>query len=125
MSAAALRITRNYFKLHSACALTHSALDATVHAWSRLGFQDPGEVDAIDVATVANNLRVDGSPAERALHRFSLPYAVAAAILTGETGPSSFEWRADVADLATRVHVVADPDLDAPGQGPLRRESGS
>ncbi|HET9420951.1 MAG TPA: MmgE/PrpD family protein [Nocardioides sp.] len=117
-----LRIMRNYFKLHSACALTHSALDATVRAWRELD-DEVGAIDRIDVATVANNLRVDRQPRPNSLStRFSLPYAVAAAILTGETGPSAFEWRADVAELAARVHVTADPDLDAhwPRAAPAR-----
>jgi 2-methylcitrate dehydratase PrpD len=119
---ATLRIGRNYFKLHSACALTHSALDATVRAWSELD-HDVDAIERIDVATVANNLRVDRLPRPNALStRFSLPYAVAAAILTGETGPSSFEWRPDVAELSARVRVTADLDLDArwPGAAPAR-----
>ena len=119
---ATLRICRNYFKLHSACALTHSALDASVRAWSQLD-HDVGAIERIEVATLANNLRVDRLPRPNALStRFSLPYAVAAAIVTGETGPSSFEWRADVAELAARVRVTADPDLDArwPGAAPAR-----
>ena len=119
---ATLRISRNYFKLHSACALTHTALDATVRAWSELD-RDVGAIERIEVATVANNLRVDRLPRPNALStRFSLPYAVATAIVTGETGPGSFEWRADVAELAARVHVTADPDLDAlwPGAAPAR-----
>ncbi len=122
VDAATLRITRNYFKLHSACALTHSALDATVRAWSQLD-TDATTVERIEVSTVANNLRVDRQAQPNALStRFSLAYAVAAAILTGETGPSSFEWRADVADLAARVHVAADPDLDEcwPAAAPAR-----
>lgn len=123
IDAEALRVGRNYFKLHSACALTHSALDATVQAWSRLGRPSADQVVRINVATVANNLRVDRLPRPNALStRFSLPYAVATAILTGETGPSAFEWRPDVAELAARVRVTADPALDArwPGDAPAR-----
>jgi len=117
-----LRIRRNYVKLHSACALTHSALDATVRAWSRLD-GDPDQVAEVVVDTVSANLRVDRQAAPNALStRFSLPYAVAAAIRTGGTGTAAFDWRPDVAALAARVHVRADPELDAlwPDAAPAR-----
>ncbi|TDC49997.1 MmgE/PrpD family protein [Jiangella ureilytica] len=117
-----LRIRHNYLKLHSACALTHSALDATVQAWSRLA-GDPDEVAEVVVDTVRANLRVDRQAAPNALStRFSLPYAVAAAIRTGGTGPDALEWRPDVAALAVRVRTRADPELDAlwPGAAPAR-----
>ncbi|WP_053206653.1 MmgE/PrpD family protein [Jiangella muralis] len=117
-----LRIRRNYVKLHSACALTHSALDATVRAWSRLS-GDPDEVAEVVVDTVSANLRVDRQAAPNALStRFSLPYAVAAAIRTGATGVAAFDWRPDVAALAARVRVRADPELDArwPDAAPAR-----
>jgi 2-methylcitrate dehydratase PrpD len=121
---ATLRIRRNYLKLHSACALTHSALDATVRAWSQLaGDGDPDRVAEVVVDTVSANLRVDRQAAPNALStRFSLPYAVAAAIRTGGTGPAALEWRPDVAALAARVRVRADPELDAlwPGAAPAR-----
>ncbi len=119
---ATLRIRRNYFKLHSACALTHSALDATVRARSQLD-DDMGAIERIEVATVIANLRVDRQARPNSLStRFSLPYAVAAAIITDDTGPSSFDWRADVAELATRVQVTADPDLETcwPDAAPAR-----
>jgi 2-methylcitrate dehydratase PrpD len=42
--------------------------------------------------------------------------------VTGGTGVSSFEWRADVAALAARVRVRVDPALDAqwPAAAPAR-----
>ncbi len=123
VSAETLRIRRNYFKLHSACALNHSALDAVRLAWERLGEHDPWAVQGIEVTTVSANLRVDRLPAPNALStRFSLPYAIAAALLTGTTGPPSFEWDGTVADYARRVRVTSDPAMDAcwPGQAPAR-----
>jgi 2-methylcitrate dehydratase PrpD len=117
-----VRVRSNYLKLHSACALTHSALDATMRAWSELG-ADPDDVAEIVVDTVTNNLRVDRLPHANPLStRFSLPYAVATAIRTGDTGTAAFEWRRDVADLAARVRVRPDPAFDArwPADAPAR-----
>lgn len=118
-----LRIRRNYFKFHSACALNHSALDATLEAWARLGTDDPWEVSRIDVSTVSANLRIDRMAEPNSLStRFSLPYAVAAALVKGSTAPAAFEWDARVAEYASRVTVTADPamDLSWPASAPAR-----
>jgi 2-methylcitrate dehydratase PrpD len=118
-----LRIRRNYFKFHSACALNHSALDALRAAWAGIVVQDPWTVRQIEVTTVSANLRIARLPEPNSLStRFSLPYAVAAALLTGSTSPASFAWKEEVADYATRVTVVADPSMDAlwPASAPAR-----
>ncbi|MCP9967698.1 MmgE/PrpD family protein [Actinomadura madurae] len=118
-----LRIRRNYFKFHSACALNHGVLDALRAAWDGLAVQDPWEVRRIEVTTVSANLRIDRLPAPNALStRFSLPYAVAAALVTGSTRPASFEWDARIAEYARRVTVAADPAMDAlwPEAAPAR-----
>ncbi|MBO9521346.1 MAG: MmgE/PrpD family protein [Nocardioidaceae bacterium] len=115
-----LRIRRNYLKLHSACALTHTALDATAQAWSELD-AEPGDVEAVEVVTVTNNLRVARTAEPNALStRFSLPYAVAARIHHGGTDPGHMDWRPEVARLAASVTVRSDPALDAlwPGAAP-------
>lgn len=118
-----LRIRRNYFKFHSACALNHSTLDALFEAWARLEVRDPWAVRHVTVTTVSANLRIDRLPEPNRLStRFSLPYAVAAALLTGSTEPASFEWNEQVAEYAKRVVVTADPGMDAlwPASAPAR-----
>lgn len=123
VTATTLRVRRNYFKFHSACALTHSTLDAFAAAWAALPIGDPSAVTGIEVTTVPANLRVAHLPAPNALSaRFSLPYAVAAAALNGSTGPESFVWRPEVAEFAERVTVVADPEMAArwPHSAPAR-----
>jgi 2-methylcitrate dehydratase PrpD len=123
VSDATLRVRRNYFKFHSACALNHSTLDALLVAWDRLGRPDPLSVRSIEVTTVSANLRIARLPAPNALStRFSLPYAVATALLTGSTAPEAFEWCEDVADYAKRVNVTADPAMEAawPASAPAR-----
>jgi 2-methylcitrate dehydratase PrpD len=54
--------------------------------------------------------------------RFSLPYAVAAALVKGSTAPQAFEWDERVAEFAGRVRVRADPGLDRswPAKAPAR-----
>jgi len=118
-----LRIRKNYVKFHSACALNHSALDALLEAWDQLDVRDPKTVRRIEVVTVSANLRIDRPAEPNALStRFSLPYAIATSLLTGSTGPTSFDWDADVAEYAKRVTVRADPAMDAtwPRKAPAR-----
>jgi 2-methylcitrate dehydratase PrpD len=114
-----LGITRNYFKLHSACALTHAAIDAV------------GEMDALEAATVrrvrvetvSNNMKLDRQPRPSDLSgRFSLPYSVATAILLRRSDPEAFRFRPEVAQLARKVEVSVAPDLEAqwPESSPAR-----
>ena len=124
-----LRITRNYMKLHSACALSHSALDAVL----ALGpFPAPEEVDLVEVETVSNNLKISAQARPNDLStRFSMPYAVAAAITHGHTRPEAFAYDERVAGLAGRVEVRAASDLEdawpdaAPARVTVRTSDGS
>lgn len=113
------RITRNYFKLHSACALTHSALDAI----AELPRAAPGDVEEVVVETVRSNLKVARTAAPNDLSaRFSLQYAVAAALLHGSADPGAFRYDERVARLAEKVTVTASADLESgwPQQAPAR-----
>lgn len=113
-----LRITRNYLKFHSACALNHSALDAVLSL-----APEAARVRRVEVETVSNNMKIAGQAAANNLSsRFSLPYAVAAAIVHGHTGPAAFEPDARVADLQKLVEVRTAPDLEAawPDRAPAR-----
>jgi 2-methylcitrate dehydratase PrpD len=114
-----LRISRNYMKLHSACALSHSALDAVL----ALGPPPAQDVTRVEVETVSNNLKIAGQARPNDLStRFSIPYAVATAILHGHTGPAAFAPDERVAELAQRVEVRAAGDLEGawPDAAPAR-----
>jgi 2-methylcitrate dehydratase PrpD len=124
-----LRITRNYMKLHSACALSHSALDAVL-ALDPLPVAE--EVEGVEVETVSNNLKIAGQARPNDLStRFSLPYAVAAAIVHGHTRPEAFVPEKRVAELAKRVEVRAAEDLEdawpdaAPARVRIRTRNGA
>lgn len=105
-----LGITRNYFKRHSACALSHAALDAILS-----GPHPPAsQIEDVLVETVSNNLKLDRLPHANALSgRFSLQYAVATALVVGRTDVAAFHYRPEVADFASRVHVRLADDLEA------------
>jgi 2-methylcitrate dehydratase PrpD len=122
-----LRITRNYMKLHSACALSHSALDAVL----ALGPPPAEGVARVEVETVSNNLKISRQARPNDLStRFSTQYAVAAAIIHGHTGPEAFEPDERVAELAGRVEVRAAEDLEyswpdaAPARVTVHTDSG-
>jgi 2-methylcitrate dehydratase PrpD len=113
-----LGVTRDYFKLHSACALTHAAIDAVLEMRP-----DPDDVVSVQVETVANNMKLDRQPLPSALSgRFSLPYAVATAIALGRSDPEAFRFRPEVAALGEKVKVSVAADLEAqwPDSSPAR-----
>ena len=118
-------IMRNYFKRHSACALTHGAVDAVL-ALPRVPVED---IRAVTVETVSNNVKLDRQPgADDLSARFSLPFATAAALrcaaeaATAPLDPSRFDWCSETARLAERVDVVAAADLEQswPEHAPAR-----
>lgn len=114
-----LGLNRNYFKLHSACALSHAAVDAVLN----LPHVDPEDIERITVETVKNNMKLNHPALPNALSaRFSLPYVVAAAALRRGLGADTFEFEPETARLAERVHVQVANDLEAkwPAASPAR-----
>jgi 2-methylcitrate dehydratase PrpD len=106
-----LRIGQNYFKFHSACAGTHPALDATL-AFGPIAAE---HVEDVLVELAPQNWKLNAQSRGNGLsNRFSIPYAVAAAIVHGHTGPDAFTTDPRVQRLAARVTVRAATDLDAP-----------
>ncbi len=108
-------ITRNYFKFHACCAYNHPALDAVMAILAEQAV-DPAAVERIEVRTIAPFAGIDQKhPRNQLAAKFSIPYAVAAALCYGTTGVEAFcpttvqDPRAH--DLAERVTVVADPEF--------------
>ncbi len=109
------RIERNYFKLHACCRYNHFALEAVLglRRAHRLG---PDDVASVEVTTVPFTTRMaDPAPATMLAAKFSLPYAVAAAIILGRTDPVAFRPAAlgdpRIRELAQRVAVKTDPEM--------------
>lgn len=117
-------VSRNYFKLHACCRFNHAALDALALLPERPA---PEAIERIAVETYSLAVELDDPAPETALGaRFSLPFALATAIVTGSTGVESFA-PARVPDpairaLAARVTLREDPALTAmlPAKRPAR-----
>lgn len=108
-----------YFKQHSACALTHAALDAAL----QLSVELEGPVESVVVETVENNLKVAAPARANDLStRFSLPYAAAVGLLLQRTDPDAFRWRPEVGNFQKRVTVRNAWDLQEqwPERAPVR-----
>jgi len=111
-------IARNYFKRHAACRYTHGALDALAQIRAESGPIDPDSVRSVEVATYVWAAQLDHPAPETMLAaKFSLPFALAAALVRGEANTDAFrdEARADrrILSLARRVMVREDPAMTA------------
>ena len=110
-------IATNYFKLHAACRYTHAPLDALERA---LGGEAvaPDDVAAVSVVGNANAAMCDrADPQNMLAAKFSVPFAIATAIVHGHTKPDAFRQAAvddpAVLALAQRVSVAEDPAYPA------------
>lgn len=105
------RITGGYIKLYSACAITHSAVEAALS----LAPVPAASVASVCVEVNANSMKTAVQPAGNDLsRRFSIPYAVAVALLHGDADPVRFD-RPDTEalELAAKVTVAEDPEATA------------
>jgi len=109
------RIQRNYVKLHACCLYNHPALDAVQTLLSREPLE-PEAITRITITSVPFVTRMrEPDPPNMLAAKFSVPYAVAAAVVTGGSGVPAFlgSAREDprVQDLARRVEVHGDPAM--------------
>jgi len=117
---AVYRIERNYFKFHACCLYNHPVLDAVHSLVHREGFS-AHDVQRIRVTSLPFVTRMaDPSPANMLAAKFSVPYAVAAAVVKGTTDVSAFgdavREDARVRQLAARVEVSGDDTMSLRGQ---------
>lgn len=106
------RIEQNYFKLHACCRYNHFALEALSSLRDRAPVRAE-EVASVHVTTIPFGLRMaDPDPATPLAARFSIPHAVAAALVLGHADVAAFGPAAlgdpRIRDLARRVEVAAD-----------------
>ncbi len=106
------RIEQNYVKLHACCRYNHFALEAVL-ALQRRHALAHDQVAAVTVTTIPFGLRMaEPDPKGRLAAKFSIPYAVAAALVLGHAGVAAFESPAlddeRIRDLAGRVVVRED-----------------
>ena len=110
-----LRIQQNYFKLYACCRYNHFALDALL-AMTRAGEVRADQVERVVVTTIPFGPRMaDPAPASMLGAKFSIPYAVAAALVLGRADVSAFAEPAlgdpRIRALAARVEVRVDPEM--------------
>jgi len=110
-----LRIQQNYFKLYACCRYNHFALDALL-ALSHAGEVRADEVERVVVTTIPFGPRMAcAAPSSLLGAKFSIPYAVAAALVLGRADVAAFEEAARddprIRALAGRVEVRVDPEM--------------
>jgi 2-methylcitrate dehydratase PrpD len=112
----AYRIQHNYFKLHACCLYNHPVLDGVQTLLGREKFA-AADVDRIKVeAPALATIMTEPEPVNMLAAKFSLPYAVATAVVHNSTDITAFypDRLQDPTTLALsrRVEIVADPEMD-------------
>jgi 2-methylcitrate dehydratase PrpD len=108
---------RTYFKQYTCCRLAHAPIDAAVTIAEREGLAMEN-VDQITIRTfrTAIELPNEARPSSFESAQFSLPFAVAAALVRGKEAllplTSAMLEDPQVIGLAERVVLEHDPDLD-------------
>ena len=121
------RIEQNYIKFHACCRLNHPAIDAALKVKEQHSFSID-DISTIDVATHDYLAGMVGEyPRNMLAAKFSVPYAVAAALVHGHADitafyPQSFE-DGSVRDLFSKIHVKQDGEARASENGPSGRIS--
>jgi 2-methylcitrate dehydratase PrpD len=110
-----LRIEQNYFKLYACCRYNHYALDALLAMAKRERLRAE-QVERVVVTTIPFGPRMaDPAPATMLAAKFSIPHAVAAALVLGRADVSAFAEPAltdpRIRALAARVEVRADATM--------------
>ncbi len=109
------RIEQGYFKLHACCRFNHFALDALM-ALRRAHRFEAEDVMRIRVTTIPFGARMaDREPTTMLGAKFSIPYAVAAAIVLGRTDLAAFEPPAlgdpKIRELAKKIEIVTVAEM--------------
>ncbi|HVQ77311.1 MAG TPA: MmgE/PrpD family protein [Candidatus Binatia bacterium] len=109
------RIEQNYFKLHACCLYNHPTLDALDALQAAAPFRAE-EVERVEATSIPFTARMAGwYPSGMLSAKFSIPYAVAARLVSGRSDPAAF-LEPVIADervraLAARVTVATDPAM--------------
>jgi 2-methylcitrate dehydratase PrpD len=111
----ALRIQQNYFKRYACCRYNHPALDALLDIAAREALA-ADQVERVVVTTIPFGPRMaEPAPASMLAAKFSIPYAVAAALVLGRADVAAFAEPAladpRIRSLAARVEVRVDPAM--------------
>ena len=120
-------VSRNYFKMHSCCRYNHAALDALAIMQERNGMLDHNAIENILVETYSLAVELDDPAPKNVLAgKFSIPFAMATALVNQSTGVDSFTMpnvtNPIILNLAKRVKIVEEPEMTAclPNERPAR-----
>ncbi len=110
------RIAQNYFKFHACCLYNHPTLDAVLSLSKRYAI-DASEVEWVEVTTIpfgAEFMAYD-DPDNQLSAKFSIPHAVASALIRRRTDITSFYpdqvSDAEIRQLAAKVRIDTDPEM--------------
>ena len=110
------RIQQGYFKFHACCLYNHPALDAVENLLRESPFTAADVERIVVTAPTIAQIMSDPEPDNMLAAKFSIPYAVAAAVCHGATDVSAFlpdqVANAEVRQLAQRVGVAADAEMN-------------
>ena len=120
-------VSRNYFKMHSCCRYNHAALDALAIMQETHGTLVHNTIEDVLVETYSLAVELD-DPAPRNVlaGKFSVPFAMATALVNQSTDVNSFTMpnvtNPDILKLAGRVRLEEDPAMTAclPDRRPAR-----
>jgi len=112
----AYAIANTYFKPYAVCRWAHAAVDAVLELKQRHALR-AGDIAAIEVETFSAVTRLANySPRNTIAAQFSIPFALAVALLHDRIGPAEVSdanlQDAVVLDLARKVRVSVDEALD-------------
>ena len=120
-------VSRNYFKMHSCCRYNHAALDALASLRASPSGLDYRTIGHVLVETYSLAVELDDPAPKNVLAgKFSVPFAMATALVNGSTGVDSFTMpnvtNQEILALARSVKVVEDPAMTAllPHKRPAR-----
>jgi 2-methylcitrate dehydratase PrpD len=122
-------LLEGYTKLYACCQHLHASVEALLDL--RPALLAAGSLDAIDSVEIATHALarplMNAQPDTTLGAKFSLPHAVASALVMGSGGAEAFAYdtlaRADIGGLRRRVRVKAyETDLPPPNDRPARAE---
>lgn len=110
-------ILGTYFKPYAVCRWAHSSVDAVLELAGRHGV-GPEEIEKILVETFYEVTRlVNYAPRNAIAAQFSIPFALALALLYGRIEPEDVSeanlQKPEILTLAQKVEVIVDPDINS------------